>query len=78
MCSSDLVDMDSPFPATPASPDTVPMSILLIIVLVVLMLGAFGGGVARPAYRGPGISIGTILLIILVLWMLGVFGSRPF
>jgi len=54
------------------------MSILLIIVLVVLMLGAFGGGVARPAYRGPGISIGTILLIILVLWMLGVFGSRPF
>jgi hypothetical protein len=51
---------------------------ILLIVLVLFMLGAFGGGMARPAYRGPGIGIGTILLIILVLWVLGVFGSRPF
>ena len=54
------------------------MSTLLIVLLVLLILGAFGGGFARPAYRGPGIGIGTILLIILLLWTLGVFGSRPF
>lgn len=54
------------------------MSILLIVVLVLLILGAFGGGFARPAYRGPGIGIGTILLIVLLLWLFGVFGSRPF
>jgi hypothetical protein len=54
------------------------MSTLLIIVLVLLILGAFGGGFARPNFRGPGIGIGSVLLIILLLWVLGVFGSRPF
>ena len=54
------------------------MSTLLIIVLVLLILGAFGGGFARPGFRGPGIGIGTVLLIILILWILGVFGTRPF
>jgi hypothetical protein len=51
---------------------------ILLIVLIVLILLSYGGGVYRPAYRTPGISIGTILLIVLVLWLLGVFGSRPF
>jgi hypothetical protein len=54
------------------------MPLLLVILLVLLILGAFGGGFARPAFRGPGIGIGTILLIILLLWVLGVFGTRPF
>ena len=54
------------------------MSTVLIVILVLLILGAFGGGFARPAFRGPGIGIGTVLLIILILWVLGVFGSRPF
>ena len=51
---------------------------ILLIVLIVLILLSYGGGVYRPAYRTHGISIGTILLIVLVLWLLGVFGSRPF
>ena len=54
------------------------MSMLLVILLVLLILGAFGGGFARPAYRGPGIGLGTVLLIILLLWVFGVFGTRPF
>ena len=54
------------------------MSIILVILLVLLILGAFGGGLARPNFRGPGIGIGSLLLIILLLWVLGVFGSRPF
>ncbi|HZK80657.1 MAG TPA: hypothetical protein VFC46_06305 [Humisphaera sp.] len=51
---------------------------ILFIILIVLLVISFGGGMARPAYRTPGISVGTILLIILILWLLGVFGSRPF
>ncbi|HWE01757.1 MAG TPA: hypothetical protein VG326_05045 [Tepidisphaeraceae bacterium] len=51
---------------------------ILFIILIVLVILSFGGGVARPAYRTPGISLGTILLIILVLWLFGVFGSRPY
>jgi hypothetical protein len=54
------------------------MGTILLIVLILIILGAFGGGLSRPAFRGPGIGIGTILLIILILWVLGVFGSRPF
>ena len=61
-----------------AKQDNLAMSTLLILVLILLILGAFGGGLARPNYRGPGIGIGTILLIILRLWIFGVFGSRPF
>ena len=51
---------------------------ILLIILIILILLSYGGGAYRPAYRTPGISIGTILLIVLVLWLLGVFGSRPF
>jgi hypothetical protein len=54
------------------------MPTILLIVLILLILGAFGGGFARPAYRGPGIGVGTVLLIVLLLWVFGVFGSRPF
>ena len=70
-----------PLSVTPPAPvpDNAPMlSILLLVVLILLILGAFGGGMARPTYRTPGISIGTILLIILLLWVLGFLGSRPF
>jgi hypothetical protein len=51
---------------------------ILLIVLIVLILLSYGGGMSRPQYRTHGISVGTILLIILILWLLGVFGSRPF
>ncbi len=51
---------------------------ILLIVLIVFILLSFGGGISRPQYRTPGISVGTVLLIILILWLLGVFGSRPF
>jgi len=51
---------------------------ILLIVLIVLVLLSFGGGLSQPRYRAHGISVGTILLIVLVLWLLGVFGSRPF
>lgn len=54
------------------------MMTILLIVLILFMLGAFGGGFYQPRYRAHGISVGTILLIVLVLWLLGVFGSRPF
>lgn len=67
-----------PIPGTKRPPENIPMSTILIVLLILLILGAFGGGLARPAYRGPGIGIGTILLIILLLWIFGVFGSRPF
>ena len=52
--------------------------LILFIILIVLMLGSYGGGVYEPRYRTHGISLGTVLLIVLVLWVLGVFGSRPF
>jgi hypothetical protein len=52
--------------------------IILFIILIILALGSYGGGMYRPAYRTHGISVGTILLIILLLWIFGVFGSRPF
>jgi len=50
---------------------------ILFIVLIVLVVLSFGGGMAQPRYRTHGISLGTILLIILLLWLFGVFGSRP-
>ena len=52
--------------------------LIIFIVLIVLTLGSFGGGMYQPAYRTHGISVGTILLIVLVLWALGIFGTRPF
>jgi hypothetical protein len=51
---------------------------ILFVILIILVLVSFGGGVYRPAYRRHGISLGTILLIVLLLWLFGVFGSRPF
>jgi len=51
---------------------------ILFIILIVLLVLSFGGGMAQPRYRRHGISLGTILLIVLLLWVLGVFGSRPF
>jgi len=51
---------------------------ILFIVLIVLIVLSFGGGVAQPRYRTHGVSLGTILLIVLLLWFFGVFGSRPF
>ena len=50
---------------------------VLFIVLIVLVILSFGGGLAQPRYRTHGISLGTILLIVLLLWLFGVFGTRP-
>ena len=48
------------------------ISILLVVLLVVLLLGALP---AWPYSRGwgyyPSGGLGTVLLIILILWMLG-------
>ena len=52
--------------------------LILFIILIVLALGSFGGGMASPQYRTHGVSLGTVLLIVLVLWALGVIGTRPF
>jgi hypothetical protein len=57
--------------------ENVVMPTILLIVLVILILVSFGGGLTRPNYRTPGISVGTILLIVLLLWIFGVFGGRP-
>ena len=54
------------------------MSTILFVILILLVLGSFGGGFYNPTYRTHGISLGTILLVVLVLWALGVFGTRPF
>jgi hypothetical protein len=54
------------------------MMLILFIILIVLALGSFGGGMYQPAYRTHGISLGTVLLIVLVLWALGIIGNRPF
>ena len=51
---------------------------ILLIILIILILLSYVGGVYRPAYRTHGISLGTILLIVLLLWLFGVFGRRPF
>ena len=52
--------------------------LILFVILIVLVLGSYGGGYYSPAYRTHGISLGSVLLIVLLLWMFGVFGSRPF
>ena len=64
-------------PVTALLPDNARM-LILFIILIFFILFSFGGGIARPAYRPHGISLGTILLIVLILWLFGVFGSRPF
>ena len=51
---------------------------ILFVILIILVILSIGGGVAKPAYRTQGISLGTVLLIVLLLWVFGVFGSRPF
>jgi hypothetical protein len=67
-----------PVPGIAARCETVGMPLILFVILIVLMLGSFGGGFYQPAYRTHGISLGTVLLIVVILWALGVFGSRPF
>jgi hypothetical protein len=51
--------------------------LILFIILILLALGSFGGGMRSTQYRAPGIGLGTVLLIVLVLWALGMFGTRP-
>ena len=51
--------------------------LILFIILIVLAIGSFGGGMRSTQYRPHGIGLGTVLLIVLVLWALGVFGTRP-
>jgi hypothetical protein len=60
-----------------ASCDNASMPILFIVLIVLVVL-SFGGGMAQPRYRRHGVSLGTVLLIVLLLWLFGAFGSRPF
>ena len=39
---------------------------LLLVLLVVLILVALGGGVGYADYRAPGLTLGLILLLVLV------------
>lgn len=50
------------------------MGLILIVLLVVLLLGGFGGRLAypeNPAYWG-GSGIGLVLIVLLILYLLGV------
>jgi hypothetical protein len=51
---------------------------ILFIILIIFVIGSFGGGMAQPAYRPHGVGLGTVLLIVLLLWLFGVFRHRPF
>lgn len=41
-----------------------PLTIILIVLLIAVLVGAFGIG--GGAYRGPGIGLGGILLIVII------------
>lgn len=45
---------------------------MILILLVLLILFGFGGGIFYNdgAYRGPGIGLGGFVLIILLVWLL--------
>lgn len=44
------------------------LEIILIVLIIAALVGAFGYG--GGAYRAPGIGIGTILLIVLLILLL--------
>jgi hypothetical protein len=46
---------------------------MLTVLLIVLIVLAFGGGFYHAPFRGPGISIGAILFIVLLFYLLGGF-----
>jgi hypothetical protein len=46
---------------------------VLLIILIVLAVLAFGGGFYNPTFRGPGIGLGTILVIVLIIYLVGGF-----
>ena len=46
------------------------MGLIILIVVILLLIGAFPTGGYGYGYRSHGI-IGTILIIILILWLLG-------
>jgi hypothetical protein len=46
------------------------MGLILLIVLILLLIGAFPTGGYGFGYRSHGL-LGTILIIILILWLLG-------
>lgn len=43
---------------------------MLLIVLVILIVLAFGGGLYSPAYRTGGFGLGGLLIIILILFLM--------
>jgi len=43
---------------------------MLTVLLIVLIVLAFGGGFYHAPFRGPGIGLGTILIIVLVVLLL--------
>jgi hypothetical protein len=46
------------------------MGLILLIIVILLLLGAFPTGGYGFGYRSHGL-LGTILIIILILWLLG-------
>lgn len=42
----------------------------MLIILIVLILLFYGGGIYSEPFRGPGIGLGTILLIVLIVFLL--------
>lgn len=46
------------------------MGLILLIIIILLLVGAFPTGGYGFGYRSHGI-IGTILIIVLILWLLG-------
>jgi Protein of unknown function (DUF3309) len=47
-----------------------PMGLIILIVVILLLIGAFPTGGYGYGYRSHGI-IGTILIIVLILYLLG-------
>jgi hypothetical protein len=49
------------------------LTLIIVIVLVLLLVGALPQLGLHEGGYGPGIGIGGILLIVLILYLLGVF-----
>jgi hypothetical protein len=43
---------------------------MLLILLIVIAVLCFGGGIYHEPFRGPGIGLGTILVIALIVLLL--------
>jgi hypothetical protein len=43
---------------------------MLLILLIVVAVLCFGGGIYHEPFRGPGIGLGTVLVIVLIVLFL--------